>query len=84
MRDTGTWYCTGLTTVGDTVGGCGWGGGGEGKGVGNHIKSWGQGWLWVGLEDTSGTTPPPLPSSIKIPGCAPELVSCLKTDEWKF
>ena len=32
-----------------------------------------------------GTTPPlPLPSSIKIPGCAPELVSCLKADEWKF
>ena len=27
MRDTGTWYCAGLTTVGDTVGGCGLGGG---------------------------------------------------------
>ena len=33
MRDTGTWYCAGLTTVGDTVGGCGLGGGGRRRGL---------------------------------------------------
>ena len=38
-----------------------WMGGGEEKGVGNHLWSWGQGWLWVGLEDTPLGTPPPLP-----------------------
>ena len=38
------------------------------------------------IRHTPEQTPPPLPlpSSIKIPGCAPELVSCLKADEWKF
>ena len=35
MRDAGTWYCAGLTTVGDTVGGCEGvdGGGGGEKGM---------------------------------------------------
>ena len=54
----------------------GGGGGGRGGLVTTYEVGVG-GWLWVGLEDIPLEQPTPLPSSIKIPGCVPELVSCL-------